>query len=148
MQIDVKAAKTLLREGVALGIKPPLLLFWWRPAVYQPCVMQLVLMNKYLSLINISNEELEDITIAQSTGLLAKHIEQLTKVVAVCMFRNYTASKWLHGLVAKWLMRKCSADTILQIVEHLAIFGGTSDFMSITRFLNSFKILGQMTNRS
>lgn len=148
MQIDVKAAKTLLREGVALGIKPPLLLFWWKPAVYQPSCMQLVLMNKYLSLINISNEELEDITIAQSTGLLSKHIAELTKIVAICMFRNYTLSKWLHGIVAKWLMLKCSADIILQIVEQLAVFGGTADFMSITRFLNSFKILGRMTNRS
>jgi len=147
MNVDVKAAKTLLREGVALDITPPLLCFWWKPKVYQPCCMQLVLMGKYLGEVGVSNEQLGNYTIAEATGLMSRHLETFCKILAICLFKNYTISKLLHKVLAKWLMTK-SPEKILQVVEILLLFGGTADFITITRFLNSMNLLGQMKKGS
>ncbi|MFC0182742.1 hypothetical protein ACFFJX_27600 [Pseudarcicella hirudinis] len=100
MNVEVKAAKTLLREGVALNIKPPLFLWLWKPKIYQPSCSQLVLMSKYLSETGISDNELENPTIAESTGLLAKHLETFCRMLAICMFRNFYLSKALHKIIA------------------------------------------------
>jgi hypothetical protein len=148
MEIQVKAAKTLLREGVALNAKPPLWLFWLRPKLYQPSGAQLVKICQYYASTGLDKKDLFNINSSEALVLLSLNLETFARMLAICMFKNYRLAMFFHKPLARWILRNKSAEDILGMWEIVAHFSGLSDFLSTTRLLKQLNMLGQVEKRS
>lgn len=136
--------------GVALPVKPPLFLWFWKPKVYQPSLGNKVRMSKIYLDTGIKDEELDSSTILESSDLLVRHSFAMCRIIAICMCKGYLMPLIFNRILARWLMWKMKPAEIVSVCELLILFTGTADFMSFTRFLKSLKVtgLGQQANRS
>ena len=148
IETEIKAANTLLQIGVVLPIKPPLFFWFWKPKVYQPSLGNKVAINKLYLESGITDEMLENASLMDAVSIENQCAYAVCRMIAYCMFRGYLLPKALNKIVGRWLMYKLSPQQLYGTVQLIMLFSGTADFMSTTRFLRQFQVMGRKGNRS
>lgn len=151
MNTELKAAQTLLGLGVALGIKPPLFLWFWKPKIYQPSIGNLIRMSKVFLETGIQDTDLQNPSIPNAHELMQKNAYSMCRIIAYTMTKGNWMPRLTNRAIGYWLMHKLTPQEVCAISERLILNTGIADFLNTTRYLKSKTVtgyLGQRANRS
>jgi len=152
MQVEKLAADRILNKGVRIAMRAPFFMRWIGKktvslTIRSPYEGTMHRVASYYLSTGIKLEQLENITHEESLALMVAHGGTLTKAVACAWLNGYWSGKWLTKPLAAYMRWHCMPEQIATIATMLLIYGGTSDFINITRSVRMMKITAPRTGQ-
>lgn len=157
MQVELRAARTMLQRGVPVHPHAPWLLRLFgiryiRLMLRQPLAGTMERVAGYYLSTGISSDQLDDISTEDALTLMARNGGNIRKAVAAAILNGWV-SGWLFVRPMAWYLRwHLDEIKICTYMNILVKYGGVSDFMTTTRYVRSLRLttpnLGHETKRS
>jgi hypothetical protein len=142
--IEKSVADTILQKGVAITLPAPFFIRWFKKTISvtitNPYEGTLHRVARYYLSTGLTADDLEGLTIEKALELHVKHSKAISKAVAVAVLNGYIKG-WLFTKFLAWYLRwNASPQALLKLVAILVTYGGTEDFITITKSVRKMKL--------
>lgn len=144
-QVEHNAVNQILDRGVPLKMRAP-----WLFRLLGKKTITLKITSPYEGTLHriaayylrtgISLDQIENLSHEEALGIMLKHGKDISKAVAVAVLNGYWSGLLFTKVLAHYIKWHCTNSEVLDIATILLIYGGTSDFISITRSVRAMKI--------
>ena len=154
--VERLAVETILQRGVKVKIPAPWFIRWikksWTLRMGSPFEGTMFRIARYYLSTGITQEKLDNLTAEEALVLMNVHGKAITKAVACALLNGYLKGKLFTKPLAWYLRWTMTAQDLFALTTALVLYGGTTDFINITRLVRSQKPttpnLGQKTKGS
>ncbi|MDO9554526.1 hypothetical protein [Rhodonellum sp.] len=145
MNTELHAANAILERGVRAKVRAPFFCRWigikninlTLKKLYAGTLFRI---SAYYVQTGITEEQLKEVTAHEAILLMATHGVTISKAVA-CGIINSQFRGWMFTRLLAWYIRENMPNSkILMLYEICLLHNGTSDFMTITRYVRMLKI--------
>lgn len=147
LEIQIKAAETLLDRGVKVGgVEAPLFfrLFGKKKVairLHNPCLGGCIAITEELLRMQVDPKRLATITEREAMELMTGHGRRICRIVAISMLKRRGRIRWFAGIVSRWLLWHVKPMTLMACVHVLWVNSGVRDFTTTIRFLQGANVL-------
>lgn len=157
LQREALVAEHLLHRGARMKMRAPFFFRWFGVktislTIRSPYEGTMHRVASYYLSTGIKSEQLNDITHEDALALWAAHGKTICKAVACAWLNGYWAGKLFTYPLALYILWHCTPKELFGMTALILLYGGTADFMNITRSVRMMKMttpkLGQKTQGS
>ncbi|MEM9338720.1 MAG: hypothetical protein AAGA66_08340 [Bacteroidota bacterium] len=150
-------ADHLLHRGTRMKVRAPFFLKWigikaFSMTVRAPFEGTMHRVAKYYLSTGIKEDQLNEITYEEALSLWTIHGKVISKAIACAWLNGFWSGMLFTNPVAWYIRWHCTPKELFGITTILLLYGGTSDFMNITRSVRMMKMtspkLGQTNQGS
>lgn len=154
---EIKAARTILDEGVPLEVATPSLFRLFGKKVFtlrvtQPKAGTGLRITVLRLKMGISDEDFDTMTIEDALRHQVKHTDTVARIVALVLLRGRLRGWLFSRLLGYYLRENCHYKTLLNIMQIVTLDNGLEDFLTIIRLTELLILtepnLSQETQRS
>lgn len=145
-QVQAQAANTLLERGVRFSIPAPFLLRIFGKkkvslVIRQPKLGTLIYMSKGFVSMNVDPSLIESGDVDQAYMMVAKHGDEMSRLMAVAVLNGKLKIKLLSVIVGKWLKWKLTAVTLAELFFTVTTLSGVQHFTTTIRYLPAMNLM-------
>lgn len=148
--LEIKAAQNILQKGVEIIIPAPFFMRLFRKKTLKLKIgmpsagLSLRVIERRLKM-NITDDELADLTVDKALALQVKHSYDVAYMVALLVLGGKKRG-WFARPLASYLLNKMPFATLLDIMTVATLGGGVEDFINTIRLTRLLRLT--MPNQS